>query len=146
MRIVIQRVKEASVVANGTLSGKIGKGILVFFAVHKNDVPESVTWLAKKLVHLRLFPDDQGKMNLNINDVEGEVLVVSQFTLYASCLRGRRPDFVDSAPGELAEAMYDKFVYEVKNELGHVQTGKFGAKMEVSLINDGPVTFIIDHP
>jgi len=146
MRVVVQRVKEASVISDGVLTGKIGKGLMVLFAVHKEDTKASCKWMAQKLANLRLFSDEAGKMNLSVRDVGGEILVVSQFTLYASCLRGRRPDFVGSAPGDVAEEFYDEFVDRVSDEMGDVQTGKFGAMMEVSLVNDGPVTFIIDHP
>jgi len=144
MRIVVQRVKEASVKVNGEVVGKIGKGVLVFFAVHKTDSPDKTVWLAQKLVHLRMFCDPQGKMNLPIQEVKGEVLVVPQFTLYGNCIEGRRPDFFESATPDVAKPIYEKFVQEIKHDLGAVQTGIFGADMEVALINDGPVTFIID--
>lgn len=144
MRIVIQRVKEASVIADGELSGKIKKGLLVFLGVHKDDVPENTQWLINKLVNLRIFEDANGKMNLSVKDVQGEILVVSQFTLYGNCNNGRRPDFIDTAPPPIATKLYEKFVSEVAQEMGAVQTGRFGAYMEVSLVNDGPVTFILD--
>lgn len=146
MRVVIQRVKEASVTVEGVVTGRIGKGFLVLFAVHKDDVPESTTWLAQKICNLRIFTDPQGKMNLALKDVGGGVLVVSQFTLYGNCMNGRRPDFIQSASGDTAEAIYDKFVDEIGKEMGSVQTGVFAAKMEVALVNDGPVTFIIEYP
>ena len=144
MRIVVQRVSEAQVVVAGEVVGKIGKGALVFLAVHKDDDPEKIPWLAQKLVHLRMFHDAQNKMNLSLLDLKAEALIVSQFTLYANCLGGRRPDFFDSAMPDIARPIYDKFVEEVRKLLGHVETGEFGAYMQVSLVNDGPVTFIID--
>lgn len=143
MRIVIQRVKEAKVIVEGKITGSINQGLLVFLGVHKDDLPEQTSWLVQKLVNLRIFTDDQGKMNLSVKDVKGGILLVSQFTLYGNCLEGRRPDFIQAAPPTLAEPIYEKFGLEVVNELGSVQKGVFGAKMEVSLINDGPVTFII---
>jgi D-aminoacyl-tRNA deacylase len=146
MRVVIQRVKEASVRVDQKIVGQIGKGALVLFGVHKNDIPESTLWFAQKLATLRFYSDAQGKMNLSLQDIQGEVLIVSQFTLYGNCHEGRRPGFVDAAPGPVAKMLYEKFVLEMKQEFKRVQTGIFGADMEVSLINDGPVTFVIDYP
>ena len=144
MRIVIQRVSEAQVVVANEVVGKIGKGALVFFAVHKDDDPGKILWLAQKLIHLRMFPDTQNKMNLSLLDLKGEALIVSQFTLYGNCLGGRRPDFIDAAPPDIARPIYEKFVEEVLKHLSRVETGQFGAYMQVSLVNDGPITFIID--
>lgn len=144
MKIVVQRVKQASVEAEGNSVGKIGKGLLILFGVHKEDVSDNTLWLVNKVLNLRIFEDGAGKMNLSVKDVQGEVLVVSQFTLYANCTNGRRPDFIESAPPEKAIPLYEKFVAEVKAELGQVQTGIFGAYMQVSLINDGPVTIILE--
>lgn len=146
MRVVIQRVVEASVKVDAAFVGKIGKGIVIFFAVHKEDKPEDTTWLVQKLTQLRLFSDPQGKMNLSLKEVQGGALVVSQFTLYANCREGRRPDFTQSAPVQIAKPIYEKFVKEMEQALGNIQTGVFGAYMEVNLINDGPVTFVIDAP
>lgn len=149
MRIVVQRVKEARVTVEGRTIGEIGRGVLVFFAVHKNDTlgdpSPNILWLVQKLIHLRIFSDVQGKMNLSLQDVQGEALIVSQFTLYGGCKEGRRPDFIESAPGSLAEPIYNQFVQEVGKSLGRVATGLFAADMQVSLVNDGPVTFIIDR-
>ena len=145
MRMVIQRVKEASVVADGQLTGRIGQGLLVFFGVHSEDASVTTQWMADKLVNLRIFSDDQGKMNLSVQDVKGQILVVSQFTLYGDCSQGRRPDFGHSAPPQVAEPIYDKFVREVGLVIPDVATGRFGAMMEVSLVNDGPVTFIVER-
>lgn len=145
MRLLIQRVKEAKVCVEGKVIGAIGKGLLVFVGVHKKDVPESTKWLVNKLVNLRIFEDKANKMNLSVKDVDGEILVVSQFTLYGNCTNGRRPDFIESAAGPVALQIYEKFVNEIKEEMGKVQTGEFAAHMQVSLVNDGPVTLIIDR-
>ncbi|MEC7839927.1 MAG: D-aminoacyl-tRNA deacylase [Chlamydiota bacterium] len=144
MRILIQRVKEAKVHVDGEVVGQIDQGILVFLGVHKDDKPADTEWLVKKLVGLRIFEDEQGKMNRNVQDIKGEILVVSQFTLYGNCMNGRRPDFISSMRGDAAEKIYDKFAAEVKQVLGRVETGQFGAMMQVELTNDGPVTFLID--
>lgn len=144
MRVVVQRVKEARVLVEEKVVGSIGKGLLILFGVHKDDSPKKISWLVQKLVHLRIFPDEEGKMNRSLLDSKGEALVVSQFTLYGNCSEGRRPDFFESAPSALAKPIYETFVEELKKELGKVQTGVFGAYMEVALINDGPVTFIIN--
>ncbi len=146
MRLLIQRVKEASVSVNDKSLGKIDKGLLVFVGVHKNDDPSKVEWLIKKLCALRIFSDEEGKMNLNINEVNGNILVVSQFTLYGDCMRGNRPDFLDAALPEGAFLLYEQFVSELSRELKRpCQTGVFGALMEVHLINDGPVTFFLER-
>lgn len=144
MKIVIQRVSSAQVTVEGAVVGKIGTGVLVLLGIHKEDKAEQTSWLVQKLVNLRIFEDEAGKMNLGLKDVGGEVLVVSQFTLYGNCVNGRRPDFFSAAPGGQAEPIYNKFVNEVEVELGKVQTGKFAAMMQASLVNDGPVTLIID--
>jgi D-tyrosyl-tRNA(Tyr) deacylase len=142
MKLMIQRVAEAHVRVDGEVIGKIGKGALVLLGIHKEDTPETTEWFVQKLLNLRFFEDSLG--NLSLKDVEGEVLIVSQFTLYGNCQNGRRPDFFEAAPGHLAEPIYEKFIAEVFRELGHVQQGKFGAMMQVSLVNDGPVTLIVD--
>jgi len=144
MRALIQRVKKAHVAIDGQISGEIGKGFLVFVAVHKDDSLEDIEKLVPKLLHMRIFPDERGKFHYNIQDIEGEVLIISQFTLYGNCRKGRRPDFFTSAQGEKAEAFHDLFIEKVREEMQKVQTGVFGASMEVSLVNDGPVTLMID--
>jgi len=144
MRIVIQRVASAKVDVEGKTVGSIGKGALVLFGVHKEDTAEQTLWLASKLVNLRIFSDAQDKMNLSLLDIQGEVLIVSQFTLYGNCSEGRRPAFTDSAPPEIAKSLYEKFIAEVAKQKLKVETGVFGAHMQVSLINDGPVTLILD--
>ena len=144
MRIVIQRVTNAKVEVDGKAVGSIGKGTLVLFGVHKEDTPEQTLWLANKLANLRMFADAQNKMNLSLLDIQGEVLIVSQFTLYGNCSEGRRPEFTASAPPDIAKAYYEKFISEVRHQQLKVETGIFGAHMQVSLINDGPVTLILD--
>ncbi len=144
MRIVIQRVSEASVEVEGKMVAEIGRGALVLVAVHKNDDMSKTVWLAQKLLHLRMFADEASKLNLSLEDVKGEVLVVSQFTLYGNCIEGRRPDFAESAPASIAQPIYQQFVDDIKRHLPVVKTGIFGAHMNVRLCNDGPVTFIID--
>lgn len=146
MRLLIQRVSQASVAVDAEIVGRINEGLLVFLGIHKDDTEESVDWLVKKLVHLRIFEDGQGKMNLSIQDVRGEILLISQFTLYANCLSGRRPDFISAAPPSKALPLYERFIIELKKYPIHVQTGEFGARMKVSLTNEGPATFILDTP
>ena len=144
MRLLIQRVKRASVTFGGT-KREIGHGMCVFIGVTHGDTQDNAYWLAEKLVGLRIFSDDAGKINLSLKDVDGEVLLVSQFSLYASCAKGRRPSFIDAAKPDEAEKLYDCFVERVKSlGLKNVQCGEFGADMTVEIINDGPLTFIID--
>ncbi len=145
MRLVVQRVSEASVRINGELISSINRGLLVLCGVGKNDGKEALTWLANKLVNLRIFEDDNGKMNKSLLDISGEIIIVSQFTLYADCSRGRRPDFLDSAKPEIAEKLYDRFCEEVSFFGVNVKKGIFGADMKVSLLNDGPVTIILER-
>lgn len=145
MRIVIQRVKSASVTINGTERRGISRGMCVLIGVKHGDSEKSADWLAEKMSGLRIFADDNGKTNLSLQDIDGEVLLVSQFSLYASCEKGRRPSFTDAAEPELAEAVYNYFVEKVKTlGIKRVETGEFGADMLVEIHNDGPLTFIID--
>lgn len=144
MRLLIQRVSETTVSIDGVVHSSIGKGLLAFIGIHQSDTLEDIPWLAKKLVELRIFEDDIGKMNLSVLDIKGEILVISQFTLYADCRRGRRPDFIDAANPKFAEQLYEEFVKEVKLYNLNVKTGIFAANMLVSLVNDGPVTIILD--
>jgi D-tyrosyl-tRNA(Tyr) deacylase len=146
MRAVVQRVKEGKVTVKGNICGAIGRGLLVFLGIHKEDQEKQISWLVNKIINLRIFADELGKMNLNVRDVSGEILVVSQFTLYGNVTNGRRPDFIDSAPPEKAIPLYEQFIKEVAKELGSVQTGQFGAYMDVALVNEGPVTFIVEAP
>lgn len=144
MRIVIQRVKEARVEVDGVITGAIGKGLLVFLGVARNDNERSADYLLDKLTGLRIFPDEAGKMNRNIVDAGGSLLIVSQFTLHADCRRGRRPSFDLAAAPDRATALYDYFVNAAKATAVPVETGVFRASMLVHLVNDGPVTIIMD--
>ncbi|ACK42250.1 MULTISPECIES: D-aminoacyl-tRNA deacylase [Dictyoglomus] len=144
MRAVIQRVKKASVKVNGELISQISQGLLIFLGISKKDKEEDIKILADKIADLRIFSDENGKMNLSIKEVNGDILVVSQFTLFADCRRGKRPDFTDAADKEKALDYYKKFVAYLKNKSEKVEEGIFQAYMEVELINDGPVTIILD--
>ncbi len=144
MKAVIQRVREASVSVDGQTVGKIGAGLLVLLGVAGGDTLAEVALLAKKIVNLRIFSDDAGKMNRSVKDTDGEILVVSQFTLLANCRRGNRPDFLASADPQIANALYEAFKQAVGAEVKRVESGIFGADMQVSLLNDGPVTIVLD--
>ena len=144
MKVLIQRVKQASVTIEGELYSSINKGILALVGIEKGDSLEQVEKAAKKIVNLRIFPDENDKMNRSLLDVSGEMLIVSQFTLCGDCKKGTRPSFDKSAPPEIANNLYENFVSEV-GKLGiKTQTGKFAAMMDVALVNDGPVTFMIE--
>jgi D-tyrosyl-tRNA(Tyr) deacylase len=145
MRIVIQRVSEASVEIEGKTRSKIGKGLLILLGIENEDEQLDADYLVQKLFNLRIFSDDEGKMNLSIKDVDGEFLVVSQFTLHASTKKGNRPSYIRSARPEHAIPLYNYFIEQLKSKNQKpVQTGEFGADMQVCLINDGPVTIILD--
>jgi D-aminoacyl-tRNA deacylase len=144
MRAVVQRVSQARVRIDGAVVGEIGRGLLVLLGVTGTDTPEQARWLAEKIVGLRIFADAEEKMNLSVADVQGGALIVSQFTLYGDCSKGRRPSFIDAAPPETAIPLYEKFIEAVKAQGVPVASGRFGAMMQVELINDGPVTLIID--
>jgi D-tyrosyl-tRNA(Tyr) deacylase len=144
MRAVVQRVREGSVSVDGETISRIGSGLLVFLGVARDDTTAGAETLADKIVHLRIFEDDAGKLNRSLLEVGGEMLVVSQFTLYGDCRKGRRPSFVDAAPPEAANALYEHFVAKVGEHGVRVATGRFRALMAVSLINDGPVTLILE--
>ncbi|MCE7871704.1 D-tyrosyl-tRNA(Tyr) deacylase [bacterium CPR1] len=144
MRVVVQRVSSAAVVVEGETVGAIGPGLLLLCGIHGTDGPTELKWMADKVVNLRIFEDDDGKMNLSVLDVGGGVLAVSQFTLYGDCRRGRRPSFIEAAPPEQADRLYKDFVSLLKERVEHVEQGTFQAHMDVSLINDGPVTLILD--
>ena len=145
MRAVVQRVSSASVTIGGVAKASIGRGLLVLVAVEEADSAEDIEWLAGKVVRLRIFDDEQGVMNRSVQESGGEVLVVSQFTLFASTRKGNRPSYIRSAKPEVAVPRYEAFVKRVESELGRaVPTGGFGAEMQVALVNDGPVTIIID--
>ena len=144
MRIVIQRVNHASVKVDGETIGSIGKGYLLLLGVAEGDTKEMVDRYVKKLSTLRIFADEEGKTNLSITDVGGEVLVVSQFTLYADCRKGNRPSFIKAGNPELANNLYEYIIAKCKEEIPDVQTGIFGADMKISLVNDGPFTILLD--
>ena len=145
MRVVVQRVEQASVSVDHSVVGSIGKGLCVFLGIGTPDQEKDAAFLAKKVVRLRVFPDANGKMSLSVVDIKGEILVVSQFTLYGSCRNGCRPDFTSAAPPLHAEPLYEFFLKEIEKELGfRPQRGKFREMMNVSLVNDGPVTLWID--
>ncbi len=144
MRVCLQRVTEASVQVDAQQVGKIGPGLLVLLGIGQQDTSREVTQLVDKIVNLRIFADQQGKMNLSLLDVEGQMLVISQFTLWGDCRKGRRPSFVDAADPQLAEPLYEEFAREVRVRGVTVETGRFGAMMQVSLVNDGPVTLVIE--
>jgi D-tyrosyl-tRNA(Tyr) deacylase len=144
MRVLIQRVSSAKVVVEGRTTGEINKGLLVFLCALKGDGDNDLDYLVKKVCGIRIFPDDQGKMNLSVADVKGSVLVVSQFTLAASTRKGNRPSFENAEEPARAQLMYDAFVQRMQGAGIAVQTGEFGAAMAVSLTNDGPVTIMID--
>src|SRR2546422_8577374 len=145
MRAVVQRVSEASVTIKGQVRGVIQKGLLVLLAVEEDDAQEDIEWLSGKIVRLRIFNDDQGVMNRSVQDAQGDVLLVSQFTLFASTKKGNRPSYSRAALPEIAVPLYDAFMRKLSADLGKpVQTGAFGADMKVALVNDGPVTIIMD--
>jgi D-tyrosyl-tRNA(Tyr) deacylase len=146
MRAVLQRVTRASVAVGGDTVGTVAGGWLVLLGVAPNDTHAQVEWLAEKVANLRAFEDSDGKMNLSVLDVNGGALVVSQFTLYGECTKGRRPSFTAAAPPAVAEPLYEAFVVALKARGVPVNTGRFGADMQVELLNDGPVTFVIDAP
>ena len=144
MKVLIQRVKKASVTIENKLFSSINKGILAFVGIEKGDTQEQVEKAAKKIANLRIFPDENDKMNRSLIDVQGEMLIVSQFTLCGDCKKGTRPSFDKSAPPDVANQLYENFVKEIQNYGIKTQTGKFAAMMDVELINDGPVTFMIE--
>jgi D-tyrosyl-tRNA(Tyr) deacylase len=145
VRAVIQRVSEAAVSIEGKLHATIGQGLMVLVGVEENDGREDIEWMAGKIVRLRIFNDDEGVMNKSVQEAGGEILAISQFTLFASTKKGNRPSYVGAARPEIAVPLYEQFIAQATSELGRdVKTGVFGADMEVRLINDGPVTIIID--
>jgi len=147
VRVVLQRVSRAEVRVEGEAIGRIGAGFSLLVGFTEEDGPEDVEWMADKVVGLRVFPDDEGKMNRSLEDVGGDLLVVSQFTLYGDVQKGRRPSFVRAARPELAVPLYELFVQALERRVpGRVETGEFGAKMEVDSVNDGPVTLILERP
>ncbi|MDB6081162.1 MAG: D-tyrosyl-tRNA(Tyr) deacylase [Chlamydiia bacterium] len=146
MKVLIQRVTSASVQVDHQSVGAIGPGLLLFLGIHPLDTSKEVQFLTEKVANLRIFTDESGKMNFSVQDLGLDVLVVSQFTLYANCLSGRRPDFIEAASPQIAEPLYQAFIQALEERLARpVARGVFGAKMEVSLLNDGPVTMMIER-
>ncbi len=144
MRVVVQRVRRARVTVGDEVVGEIGQGLLVLLGVTHDDTSDDARWLAEKSIGLRIFADDEGKMNRGVADIGGGVLVVSQFTLYGDCSKGKRPSFITAAPPEIAIPLYEAFVEAVRALGVPVATGRFGAMMDVELVNDGPVTLIVE--
>ena len=146
MRVVLQRASEASVTIAGEIAGEIGAGLVLLVGFTDSDTEEELRWMVEKVLGLRVFSDDQGKMNLSVRDVEGDVLVVSQFTLYGDAQKGRRPSFVHAAHPDVAIPLYDRFL-ELLEEAspGRIQSGEFGAMMDVALVNAGPVTLVLER-
>ena len=145
MRVVLQRVSEARVRVDDRITGEIGPGLLLLCAFRENDTDAEMQWMADKLCDLRIFRDDEDKMNRSVRDIEGGLLAVSQFTLYGDARKGRRPSFIGSAPGPVAEKLYDRFVEILRSSGLTVETGEFAADMKVELVNDGPVTLTLDR-
>lgn len=145
MRVIVQRTSQAEVRIDGEVVGKIGNGFMLLVGVTYGDTEADADWLAKKTAQMRVFEDAEGKMNLGLQDVGGEVLSISQFTLYADCRKGNRPSFINAARPETAEPLYEYFNKQLSEQYGlHVETGRFGADMKVDFVNDGPVTIILD--
>jgi len=145
MKIVLQRVSRASVTVKGEVIASVSKGLLILFGAEKNDDEDKVQFLAEKTLNLRVFPDENGKMNLSCLDIGGEILVVSQFTLGGDCTKGRRPGFDNAAAPDAAQSFYQKFIQQISVSGLKVATGEFGADMQVELVNDGPVTFTLER-
>jgi len=147
VKALLQRVNKAKVTVENQVVGEIGRGLLLFLGIHRADEAAKIPWLVEKVTNLRIFEDQEGKMNLSVRDVMGEILVVSQFTLYGNCQTGRRPSFTEAMPPQEAEKLYELFIQELKKAVGekHVATGQFGAYMQVELVNDGPVTLMLSH-
>ena len=146
MRAIIQRVQHASVTVEQHITGEISRGILILLGAGHDDAESDLQYILDKTVNLRIFPDEQGKMNLSLKDIQGDLLIVSQFTLYGDARKGRRPSFTQAMPPEPAERLYQSFIEKAKSiqDLGHVSSGIFGADMKVDLLNDGPVTILLD--
>ncbi len=145
MKFVIQRVLESKVTIDGETVGSIGRGLMVLIGIGRDDTKETADKFVRKMIGLRIFEDEEGKTNLALKDVDGQLLLISQFTLYADCRRGNRPGFTDAAPPAEAEALYDYIVDACRREVSVVQTGAFGADMKVPLVNDGPFTIVLDE-
>ncbi|MFA7056045.1 MAG: D-aminoacyl-tRNA deacylase [Candidatus Cloacimonadales bacterium] len=144
MKLVIQRVSSASVRVNNELVSEIKQGLLVLIGVSPKDTSENIDWLVNKLINLRIFEDDNGKMNLSVQDINGEIMLISQFTLYANCEKGRRPSFIEAGEPEMANRLYEEFCAKVQTSFKEPRKGIFGADMKIALVNDGPVTIILE--
>jgi D-tyrosyl-tRNA(Tyr) deacylase len=145
MRVVVQRVTEANVKVNGAVIGAIQEGLMVLLGIQNEDTAEDIQWIASKLVQMRIFDDADGVMNLSVKDIDGSILLISQFTLYAATKKGNRPSYIGAAKPEIAIPIYEQMIVQLNKELGKpIATGQFGADMKVSLLNNGPVTIIID--
>lgn len=145
MRALIQRCKKVELTINSSVFSSINEGLLILLGIGYNDNEKDIEWLSGKISRLRIFNDDEGKMNLSVQDISGEIMVVSQFTLYASTKKGNRPSYIESAPPETAIPLYESFIKKIKEDSGvKITTGEFGADMKITLVNDGPVTIIID--
>jgi D-aminoacyl-tRNA deacylase len=145
MKAVVQRVSKASVTVEGAVVGSIGRGLVVLIGFSQKDTPQDIAPMVEKILNLRIFEDDQGKMNHSLLDVSGEILLVSQFTLLGDTRKGRRPNFMDAAPPEVAQKLYHEFIQEIERQKVKIQTGRFQAHMEVQIYNDGPVTLIVER-
>lgn len=145
MRIILQRVNESRVEVAGQMIGEIQKGLNLLVGITPSDTEQEVAWMARKCLELRIFPDSSGKLSQSVQDIEGELLVISQFTLYGDCRKGRRPSFDQAAPGAIAEKIYEQFVTKLRASGLQVETGQFGAMMNVYIENDGPVTLILER-
>ena len=144
MRAVVQRVSRASVTVDGTITGSIGRGLLVFLGVGKEDTQKDIDFITDKVVNLRIFEYDKGKMNISIRDIDGGILLISQFTLYGNCRKGRRPDFTAAGPPEMAKQLYERTIDAIKDKGVPVETGVFAAHMDIDSVNDGPVTLMLE--
>ena len=144
MRAVVQRVKSSKVEVDGKIIGSIGRGINLLIGISKEDTREDIDYIVRKVLGMRIFEDENGKMNYSLQDIKGQLIVISQFTLYGDCRRGKRPDFMKAQGGDLARSLYNELVEEFKKEVPDLQTGEFGADMQVEIINDGPVTLLLE--
>lgn len=145
MRVILQRVKESRVEVAGQIVGKIQKGLNLLVGITPSDTEQEVAWMARKCLELRIFPDQSGKLSQSVQDIEGGLLVISQFTLYGDCRKGRRPSFDKAAPGAVAEQIYEQFVAKPRDSNLQIETGQFGAMMDIYIENDGPVTLILER-